>query len=127
MNSVLLFKYIQWHFFCAPKELFIAWRNLLWFTSNYFSIGLLLRTYFAPWRRITWDYGKGFDIGRYLFILSSNFISRILGAFMRTFLIAAGILLEILLLFLALFTFIFWITLPILIIIAFFYGLTFLF
>ncbi|HEX9721943.1 MAG TPA: hypothetical protein VGA53_01630 [Candidatus Paceibacterota bacterium] len=127
MNAVLLVKYIKWHLLDAPLGLAKGWGNILWFNYNYFSIGLLLKTYFAPWRRITWDYGRGFDIGRYLFIFSSNVISRVLGAVMRSFLILAGLFLQALLCFAALATLALWLALPLLIVFSFFYGVILLF
>jgi hypothetical protein len=127
MNSVLLLKYVKWHFIDATTGLIKAWGTILWFAGNYFSIGLLLRTYFSPWRKIAWDYGRGFDLGRFFFILSSNLISRVLGAVMRSFLIIAGIIAEIFLLFLSIASILIWLTLPALICIAFFYGIFLLF
>jgi len=127
MHSLLLLKYIKWHFLSATLTLAQAWGNILWFTYNYFSIGLLLGTYFSPWRRITWDYGRGFDIGRYLFVFGSNLISRILGACMRTILILAGIITQCVLFSLAIATVVFWIALPLLIALSFFYGFFLLF
>ncbi len=127
MQSLLLLRYFKWHYVDATREILKGWGNFLWFNFNYFSIGLLLRTFFSPWRRITWDYGRGFDIGRYLFIFGSNLVSRILGAFVRTWLIAAGIAGELLLLSAGSIFFLFWLALPALLTAAFFYGLTLLF
>ena len=127
IHSLLFLKYIEWHFIAAPKEILKGWGNILWFGFNYFSVPLLLKTLFAPWRRITWSYGRGFDPGRYLFIFSSNLISRILGAIMRTFLIVAGIGLGLCLVVLGGTFFVFWFLLPALIAIAFMYGIFLLF
>lgn len=127
MQSLLLLRYFKWHYMDATREILKGWGNFLWFDFNYFSVGLLLRTLFSPWRRITWDYGRGFDPGRYLFTFASNLVSRILGAFVRIWLIAAGILGEILFLFLGSMFFLFWLALPGIIIGAFFYGFSLLF
>jgi hypothetical protein len=127
MNAVLLLKYITWHFFGATKSLIQGWGNILWFNYNFFSIGILVRTFFNPWRRITWDYGRGFDIGRYLFVFASNLISRILGAIMRTFLIVAGLAVQVFLIISMIITVCVWIILPALIPFAFAYGFYLLF
>src|SRR3989344_7820926 len=92
MQSILFLRYVKWHFIDAPRNILRGWGNILWFNFNYFSVGLLLQTFFSPWRRITWDYGRGFNLGAYLFTLGSNLISRIIGAIMRSFLVAAGIM-----------------------------------
>ena len=123
MQSLLFLRYAKWHYLDAPRDIAKAWGNLLWFLNNYFSILLLAKTLFAPWKKITWDYGKGFNISRYLFIFSSNLISRILGAIMRSFLIAAGLAGELLLLFAGGLFFLGWFLLPATIIVAFFYGI----
>jgi len=127
MQSLLLLSYLKWHYLDATKEILKGWSNILWFNFNYFSVWLLIQTFFAPWRRIAWDYGRGFDLGRYLFIFASNLVSRILGAFMRSFLILAGITGELVLLFLGSVFFLFWLSLPFLIVCAFFYGFFLLF
>jgi len=104
-----------------------GWGNILWFNFNYFSVPLLLQTFFAPWRKISWDYEKGFDIGVYLFTFSSNLISRILGAIVRSFLIATGLAVQLVLLFLGGLLFLFWLVLPAMIAAAFIYGIFLLF
>lgn len=127
MQSLLLLSYLKWHYLQAPRVILGGWGNVLWFNFNYFSVLLLLKTFFSPWRRITWDYGRGFDLGRYLFTFGSNLVSRILGAVMRSFLIVAGIGVEFVLLFCGGFLVLFWLTLPAIIGIAFFYGIFLLF
>jgi hypothetical protein len=127
MQSLLFLQYLKWHYFDASRDILKAWGNFLWFNLNYFSVLLLLKTFFAPWRRITWEYGRGFDIGRYLFIFGSNLISRILGAIMRSFLIGVGIFTEVVLLFLGMALLIIWLVLPVLIAASFFYGILLLF
>lgn len=127
MQSILLLRYVKWHYLEASKEILKAWGNILWFTINYFSVLFLIQTFFAPWRRITWDYGRGFDLGRYLFTFASNLISRILGAVMRSFLIVLGILSELALFFFGSLFLLLWLTLPAIIVAAFFYGISLLF
>lgn len=127
METFLLLRYFKWHYLEATSEILKGWGNFLWFNFNYFSVGLLLRTLFSPWRRITWDYGRGFDPGRFLFTFASNLVSRILGAFVRIWLIGAGIIGAALLLFLGGIFFLFWLVLPGLIILAFLYGFFLLF
>jgi len=127
MNTFLLLKYFQWHFFEATWNLVRAWGNILWFNYNFFSLGILLRTYFSPWRRISWDYGRGFSIGRFVNVLTSNLTSRFLGAIMRSFLIVMGVIVQLILFVLALFTFAFWLFLPAIIMLSIFYGFFLLF
>lgn len=127
MQSVLLLRYFKWHYAHATGEILKAWAAILWFNLNYFSVGLLLESFFSPWRRIVWDYGRGFDVGRYLFIFASNLVSRILGAVMRSFLIVAGVAIELLLVGLGILLLLAWFLLPLFIGTAFYYGVTLLF
>ena len=127
MQSLLLLAYLKWHYLEAPKEILKGLRNILWFELNYFSVGLLVKTFFSPWRKISWDYGRGFDLGRFLFTFASNLISRILGAVVRSFIITWGIAGQLALLCLGSLFFLFWLGLPALLIATFLYGIFLLF
>ena len=120
----LTLEYVVWHFTRMPLEIAKAWRNILLFNLEYFSLPLLLKTIFAPWRRIQWSAGKGFNIAKLLEALASNLISRILGAVIRSVLIVAGLATEAALLAAALATLIAWFLLPIAIVLGFSYGLS---
>jgi hypothetical protein len=127
MYSILLLKYIKWHFLDAPKQILEGLKNIIWFGWNYFSIGLLLRTLFAPWRRIQWSQEKGFHPGSFLYTLASNLISRILGAIVRSFLIFIGLAVEVYLIVYAVFMLLFWLALIPIIILSIAYGIFLLF
>jgi hypothetical protein len=61
-------------------------------TLDHFSIGLLVKTWFAPFRQIdTGDFGKQpFDIRLRKFF--DKLISRFVGAFMRTIVMVVGVI-----------------------------------
>jgi hypothetical protein len=117
---------IFWQFFEVPKNILRAWKNFLKFNLEFFSIPLLLKTYFSHWHGYKWSYGRGFDLARWAEALISNLISRILGAFLRSWLIIFGIITEIIIFFLGLIVFLGWFFLPIIFLIAIFYGFKFL-
>jgi len=119
--------WISWYFFDMPKSIISGWKNFLFFGLNYFSIPLLLRTFFSHWKRYSWSYGRGFDIGRYFNVLVSNLISRILGAIVRTILILVGIVFEIFIFFFGLIILIGWFFLPLLLILGALTGFAILF
>lgn len=73
------------------------------------------------------SYGRGFDLGRYFEVFFSNLISRILGALMRSFLIAIGTLVEGLVFCAGIIMFFGWLFLPIISILSFILGLIVLF
>ena len=66
-------------------------------------------------------------MGKYFEILISNVISRILGAIMRSFLIAIGLLIELFYFVFGALIFFGWLVLPAFLIIGLYYGFTILF
>lgn len=118
----ILIQYFFWHFYDQPKAILKAWKNFLLFNLNYFSIPILLKTFFSHWRRYKWFYPRGFDIPVYLEVFFSNLISRFLGAIMRGILIIIGILLEIFIIFFGAILFLGWILLPVFLISGLYFG-----
>ncbi len=127
LSQNILFKWLIFQFFDAPKEILKAWRNFLIFNLNYFSIPVLLRTLFAYWRKYSWEYPRGFDLAKYLEVALSNFISRILGAIMRVILICLGVAVEIFIIFSGFVLLLLWLILPALIIFLLCHGFRILF
>jgi len=121
----IFISWISWHFFETPRFLFEAWTNYFNYAANLFSLTLLLKTFFAPWHGILWQYPRGFDLGETLMILGSNLISRILGAFMRIILIAAGIVLQAVVAVAGLTIILAWLVLPAIIVSGFLFVLAF--
>lgn len=108
-----------WHFYEVPKFLLQVWKNYILFALNYFSLPVLLKSFFSPWRRYRWNYPKGFDIGGFFSTLISNTFSRLLGALMRIGLIVAGVIFQIFVLIVGLIIFLLWIFTPLIIIVGF--------
>ena len=123
MEEPLFFQRIYWQFWEMPKNILRAWKNFLLFNLEYFSIPLLLKTFFSPWHRYKWSYPRGLDIGKYLEIFISNLITRALGVVLRSFLIFFAILTEIFIFLLGLIIFLGWLILPVLLILGFVFGL----
>ena len=123
----IFFQWVFWQFFEVPKNILKAWRNFLKFNLNYFSVPLLLKTFFSPWRRYKVSYGKGFDLGRYSEALFSNLIFRTLGTILRSFLIIIGLLAEIFIIFAGMIIFFSWLVLPALLILGLIFGFKVLF
>ncbi len=101
-----------WQFYEMPKFLLSVWNNYFMFALNFFSLPLLLKTFFSPWRRYRWKYPRALDFAEFFNTLISNAFSRILGAIMRIILILAGILLQLFVATAGLAVFICWLALP---------------
>jgi hypothetical protein len=120
-------QFLEWYLLDQPKLILKAWKNFLWFNLEYFSIPLLLKTFFSPWRRYTWSYGRGFSFKRYLDAFVSNAIFRGLGAVVRLILIVVGIFLEIIIFFAGIIVMITWFLWPLILIEIFVLGFRILF
>jgi hypothetical protein len=120
-NIILLM--IVWLFFDVPRNILKAWRNFLLFNLEYFSIPLLLKTFFSHWRRYGYAYPRGFDIKGYFEVFTSNLISRILGAILRTVLIILGLFIEVFIILGGLLVFLGWLILPFVALYGLWWGL----
>jgi len=116
--------YISWHYSQALKDITRVWTNFLWFFFNFFSIGLLAKTFFAPWKRITEGRNReGFHMEDIAEVLVTNTVMRLIGAMMRSILIIVGTLITIGVFWAGLLFYAAWILLPALLPISFVYGL----
>ena len=123
----ILLQWFVWYFFEMPREILRGWKNFLRFCLNYFSMFLLIKTFFSPWRQYKWSYGRGFDIKVYFEAFASNLISRILGAILRFFLILIWLSIEIFIFFSGFIIFLGWLVLPIFLFFGFYHGFRILF
>jgi len=112
ISQNIFIQYLAWHFYDQPKAILKAWKNFLLFNLNFFSVFPLIKTLISPLHQYQWSYPRGLDIPKYLEVLFSNMITRVLGLILRTFFILAGILFEILILIIGFFIFIGWFILP---------------
>jgi len=119
----IFLKWLFWHFIEVPKSILLGWKSFLKFNLNYFSMGALLMSLFAPWKGDTGDYGRGFDAKRYFDTFLGNMISRILGAIIRLVIIVIGLIFFIATLFVGFFVLLIWILLPVIVIGGFFYAI----
>lgn len=123
MKKALLIQYLTWHFFDVPKEIIAGWRNFLVFNFNYFSIDILIRTFFSHWHKYSLRYGKTISLRWYSEVFVMNMTSRIIGMVFRTCLIILGIISELFIFFLGAIFLGVWIFLPLILFFSFLYGL----
>jgi hypothetical protein len=112
----IMHHYFLWHYSRAFVEIFHVWKNFLWFTLHFFSIGQLLRSWFAPWKRITEDRGETWNLEDLAGFLLIGLISRVIGFIIRSAVIFVG-LVSLLVVFLGgITTYLFWIIAPVIIV-----------
>ncbi len=126
-SAIFVKDYFFWHYSTAFREGFIVWKNFLWFLSQFFSLGLLLRTLFSPWRRIREYYSRGFDPKQYFEVLVINLMMRFIGFIIRIVTIFIGLLVELMAIIAGAFAFIVWLLFPLFIILCFARGMAVIF
>jgi len=123
-STLVLFHYFKWHYSRAILEFTQVYKTLLKFVYNFFSIPILIKTFFSPWRRLGEAYPKDkmdFENMASTFVINS--LMRLVGIFMRSLLIliGAGFLLFMLLFYP--FLVLVWLLLPLLSLFLFIMGL----
>ena len=83
--------YLTWHYSTAYRDFLRAWINYLWFVAHFFSLEILLRTFFTPFKRISEKNNAGLDIGAILEVFAVNLLMRLVGMLVRTVLISIGL------------------------------------
>lgn len=121
---LILPHYLVWHYGRAYYDIKSVWKNFLVFIYHFFSIPVLLRTFFSPWQRMHDGYTSQSPIYE-TFIF--NTIMRVVGMVVRLFVILIGIACLIVFLTLGIIFFITWFLLPIIMFSMFSWGLKQLF
>jgi len=116
--------FLTWYFRDLPKKICHIWGNYLWFVRNYFSLSLLLKTFFSPWKRYYFTSKGRFDIGRWFGNFIFNSFSRIVGMILRGFVIITGVIGEIFVIFLGVSFFVAWLIFPFLLLYCLIKGIT---
>ena len=120
----VFFKYFKWHYGKALIGSVYLWKNLTLFLLNFFSIKTLILNFFTPWRRISDSYPKWYNFKEYFSTLAINTLMRIVGIFIRFFVIIFGLICTFVFVILYPVAFIFWITLPIILLTIILAGAT---
>lgn len=87
----LAFYYLRWHYTQGVIDLVNNIINVVWFVYHFFSIPLLLRTFFVPFHRLQESAVKGFNIEQWAEAFLITTLMRLVGALLRTFLIILGV------------------------------------
>src|SRR3989344_162002 len=86
-------EYLAWHYIWGMKFYIESWFNTFSSINHYFSLGLLLRTMFAPWKRlVVVDRSPGFNIQKAFEAFTFNLISTGIGVVVRFTLFWVGII-----------------------------------
>lgn len=105
--------FLVWHYHIVFRGLLQAWFNFVLFCFHLFSVNLLLKTLFSPWHRVEIASGEpGFSFAKFFEKLTFNFISRMIGFFVRSFFILLGLISSMFFFILGLFIVCLWLFIP---------------
>ena len=115
--ALFLREYLLWHYGKALSDLFELCKNFFRFGYNFFSIPLLVDTWFSPLFRMKEEFDRDFTHfeARGAAILG-NFVLRIAGFILRTIVITIGLLFEAITLVCSLCAFLIWILFPVVVV-----------
>lgn len=119
--------YLLWHYTAGLRQTaFLTLAYPLAFL-DYFSVRHLARTLFSTWHHDLMSYGRGFDPAEFFWVMTSNILSRIIGAIVRAIVITIGALTAATAFFIRAAWLFLWLILPILIPFLFARGIILLF
>jgi len=120
--------YLIWHYGRAVVEFSHIYKNIIAFIFNFFSVPILLKSYFAPWRRMGEAYPKDvLNFGELASVLVVNLIMRLVGIVMRTVMIIVGLSVTLLVIVFYPIILSFWLGLPFIVLLLVILGLGLLF
>jgi ATP-dependent Clp protease ATP-binding subunit ClpC len=118
-----MFCYLDWHYFIIWTKLLTLWRNITLFPFYYFSIPLHLRTLFAPWKKQLVRKKPGFHPTDIFYVVTFNFLSRLIAAIVRIITIICGLYLIVLFFFLFAIPAFIWVLIPFLTLPLYLFGI----
>lgn len=86
--------YLWWQYQNGLQEFVRAWMNLHWFLYNFFSIPLLVKSFFAPFHRMEAKKDRGFDPENIAEVIVVNIMMRFVGMLVRSTIILIGVAAE---------------------------------
>ncbi|TSC74536.1 MAG: hypothetical protein G01um101448_55 [Parcubacteria group bacterium Gr01-1014_48] len=125
--SQLLVIYAVWHYSRGLHDFFSLWENGFRFIVHFFSLSLLLRTFFSPFHRLREMSPRGFHPADYIASMTVNIIMRIVGVLLRGALITAGIVSLFVVALLGTALLVAWVFLPVFVAALFIRGFTYIF
>lgn len=93
MFFTLLVDYMRWHYGEALIQYIRILKTWWWFVLAYFSVPLLITTFFSPFKRLYEPKSDHISLGNLVERLLINTLSRIIGAGVRLLLLATAFIL----------------------------------
>ncbi|MBI5817289.1 MAG: hypothetical protein HZB09_02580 [Candidatus Yonathbacteria bacterium] len=120
---ILSWQFVIWYYTAALFNFIKISRDFIWFLFHFFSIPILIPTLFSKWKRIGDVRTKKFNIADFFSVLIVNSIMRIVGFFIRSFVVITGFVSIVLAIAAEIAVFIAWLFLPVIIVALFVLGM----
>ena len=114
--------YLAWHYTRAWSDITHILVNFLQAVTHFFSMKLLLRTFFSPFHKIKAKYGGGLSVEDLAGTLVTNLLMRVVGMVLRTLLLVIGFAVFVIVLFCGLVFYFIWLVLPIILLYLLIYS-----
>ena len=91
MVAVVLWDSLRWVYARGIVEYLRAWGNLHWFLYHFFSVPVLLQSFFAPFHRLREKKLRGFDLEDWASVIAVNTLMRFVGMIVRGVFLALAV------------------------------------
>jgi len=125
--ALVFWDMFRWLWVRGVAEYLRAWINIHWFLYHYFSVPVLLRSFFAPFHRLRERRMRGFDLEDWASVIAVNVLMRFVGMIVRSVFLLLALASELLLLLSGAVLFAFFATVFISVPLLIFMGIIFLF
>jgi hypothetical protein len=125
--ALLIPEYFVWHYTTALRLCLNIVSNFIWFTYNFFSIPILLKSFFSPLKHAEEHFKSSFRHTLPIEVIIAELVSRFVGLVFRACVIFFGVTLSVAIALIGLCFFVFWLFLPFIIIALIFEGINNLF
>ena len=120
---ILSWQFVIWYYTAALFNFVTISRDFVWFLYHFFSIPILIPTLFSKWKRIGDVRTRKFDIKDFFSVFIVNSIMRVIGFFIRSFVIIVGLISIIVAIMIEITLFVAWLFLPVIIVALFAMGM----
>ena len=125
--TLVFWDMFRWLFSRGVTEYLRLWGNIHWFLYHYFSVPVLLRSFFAPFHRLRERRMRGFDLEDWASVIAVSVLMRFVGMIVRSVFLLLALASEFLLFLVGGILFAFFTTVFISVPLLIFMGIIFLF
>lgn len=119
---MILAEFFRWYYYQAPLEIIAIWQNFLPFPFQFFGVRYHSATFFRPWHLIIVQFDDPNKLKRFFLNIAGKVIGVVIGMLMRLLVIMLGITGFVVVFFFGIIAEIFWLLLPVALVITIIQG-----